>query len=47
MEVEPRILRSSTNANTVAVAKITVERGWRVNKKCLRRFGADEKIASS
>ena len=28
-------LRSSTNANTVAVAKITVERRWRVNKKCL------------
>ena len=28
-------LRSSTNANTVAVAKITVERGWRVNKPCL------------
>ena len=34
MEVEPK-LRSSTNANTVAVAKITVERGWRVEKKCL------------
>ena len=34
MEVELE-LRSSTNANTVAVAKITVERGWRVNKKCL------------
>ena len=30
MEVKPR---SSTNANTVAVAKITVERGWRVGKK--------------
>ena len=28
-------LQSSTNANTVAVAKITMERGWRVNKKCL------------
>ena len=28
-------MRSSTNANTVAVAKMTVERGWRVNKKCL------------
>ena len=28
-------LRSSTNGNTVAVAKITVERGWRVEKKCL------------
>ena len=26
-------LRSSTNANTAAVAKITVERGWRVGKK--------------
>ena len=26
--------RSSTNANTIAVAKITVERGWRV-EKCL------------
>ena len=29
MEVEPR---SSTNATTVAVAKITGERGWRVGK---------------
>ena len=28
-------LRSSTNANTVAVAKSTGERGWKVNKKCL------------
>ena len=28
-------LRSSTNANTVAVAKVTGERGWRVEKKCL------------
>ena len=29
-------LQSSTNANTVAVAKITVERGWRMGKKkCL------------
>ena len=27
--------RSSRNANTIAVAKITVERGWRVEKKCL------------
>ena len=27
--------RSSTNANTVAVAKITRERRWRVGKKCL------------
>ena len=26
-------LRSSTNANTAAVAKITVERGWKVGKK--------------
>ena len=34
MEVEPR-MRSSTNASTVAVAKITGERGWRVEKKCL------------
>ena len=39
--------RSSTNANTVAVAKITEERGWRVEKKSLRRFLADQKIASS
>ena len=31
MEVEPRIER---NATTVAVAKITGERGWRVEKKC-------------
>ena len=28
-------LRCSTNATTVAVAKITGERGWRVEKKCL------------
>ena len=28
-------LQSSTNANTVAVAKITMERGWRMKKKCL------------
>ena len=27
--------RSSTNTNTVAVAKITGEREWRVGKKCL------------
>ena len=27
--------QSSTNANTVAVVKITMERGWRVDKKCL------------
>ena len=27
--------RSRTNANTVAVAKITMERGWRVKIKCL------------
>ena len=41
-------LRSSTNVQSSStVAKITVERGWRVNKKCLRRFGADQKIASS
>ena len=36
---------------TVAVAKITGERGWRVEKKqkrgALRRFLADQKIASS
>ena len=41
-------LRSSTNTNTDGVAKITVERGWRVEKKVsLRRFLADQKIASS
>ena len=28
-------LQSSTNATTVAVAKITGEGGWRVEKKCL------------
>ena len=28
-------LRSSTNAKTVEVAKVTVERGWRVKIKCL------------
>ena len=39
--------RSSTNANTVAVAKITLGRGWRVEKKVsLRRFLAEQKIAS-
>ena len=33
---------------TVAVAKFTVERGWRVETKVsLRRFLADQKIASS
>ena len=38
-------LRSRTNANTVAVTKITVERGWRVGKKVsLRRFLADRKV---
>ena len=43
IEVEPRI-RSSTNAIKVAVAKITGERGWRVDKKkvSLRRFLAPE-----
>ena len=41
-------LRSNTNANTVAVAKITGEREWRVGKKVsLRRFLADQKIESS
>ena len=46
MEAEPR---SSTNATTVAVAKITGEMGWSVEEKkvCLRLFGADQKIASS
>ena len=34
MEVELE-LRNSTNASTVAVAKITRERGRRVDKKCL------------
>jgi len=42
--------RKSRNANTVAVAKITGERGWRVEKKkkkkvSLRRFLADQKKA--
>ena len=32
---------SSTNANTAAVAKITVERGWRMEKVSLPRFLAD------
>ena len=30
--------RSSTSANTVAVAKITVERGWRVQKSVFVSF---------
>ena len=39
--------REVANANTVAVAKITVERGWRVEKKVsLCHFLADQKIAS-
>ena len=48
VEVEPRI-QSSTNANTVAVAKITGERGWKVGEKkvSLRHFLADQKIANS
>ena len=43
-------LRSSNNATTVVVAKITGERGWRVGRKkkvSFRRFLADQKIASS
>ena len=32
MQAEIRIAKQY---NTVAVAKITVERGWRVKKKCL------------
>ena len=44
MEVEPLELRSSRNATTVAVAKITGERGWRMKKTVsLRRFLADQK----
>ena len=35
MEVEPRIER---NATTVAVAKITGERGWRVEKNVFALF---------
>ena len=38
---------SNTNATTVAVAKITGERGWRWKKVSLRRFMADQKIVSS
>ena len=33
METEPKI--ENTNATTVAIANITRERGWRVEKKCL------------
>jgi len=41
-------LQSSTNATTVAVAKITRQRGWRVEKKYLCIIVlADQKIASS
>ena len=41
-------LWSNTNATTVAVAKITRERGWRVGKKVsLCHFLADQKIAIS
>ena len=41
--------RRSTNANTVTVAKITVERGWRMGEKkrvFASFFLADQKIAS-
>ena len=42
---------AASNATTVAVAKITGERGWKVDKKkkkevSLRRFWADQKIGS-
>ena len=40
-------LWSRTNATTVAIAKITGKRGWRVEKKCLHHFLADQKIVSS
>ena len=40
-------LWSSTNATTVAVAKITGERGWRVEKMSLHHFLADQKIVIS
>ena len=41
-------LRGNTNATTVAVAKITGERGWRVQKQCLYVVVlADQKKASS
>ena len=39
-------LQSSTNANTVAVAKITEEVGWRLEKSAIESFLADQKIAS-
>ena len=40
--------QSSTNANTAAVARNTMERGRRVGKKVsLRHFLADQKIVSS
>ena len=44
MEVELES-RSSTNANTVAVTKITMERRWRVEKKggVFACFGVDQK----
>ena len=44
MEAEPRIYKqyNTTNATTVAVAKITGEREWRVGKKVsLCNFLAD------
>ena len=41
-------MRSSTNATTVAAAKITGESGWRVGEKVsLRRFLPDQTIASA
>ena len=53
MEVEPRIVKQYKYATTIAIAKITGERGWRVEKKCLCIvfffvfFLADQKISIS
>ena len=38
MKVEPRIAKQRANATTVAVAKITGERGWRVDKSVFALF---------
>ena len=43
MQVEPRISKQYN----ATIGKNSGERGWRVGKKCLCHFGADQKIAIS
>ena len=45
MEVEPRIMKQC-KCHHCCGCKITWESGWRVEKRCLHNFLADQKIAS-